>query len=168
MQWYAFQMPQLALPSPTHCTRVNSRWKSIHETLPESEFCHVIIESWANRSKKGYFYKREKVIIMIASKQIICKSGSQVHLIFQIMKGFSQMMKALSMTTQHLGRWLMRKVFVYWDITLCSVASSYLELSPGIIYITQIISVRTILFKRWWSNSYIDLLPLEWGLLIII
>ena len=41
-------------------------------------------------------------------------------------------------------------------------------LSPGIIYITQIISVRTILFKRWWSNSYIDLLPLEWGLLIII
>ena len=28
--------------------------------------------------------------------------------------------------------------------------------------------MRTILFKRWWSNSYIDLLPLEWGLLIII
>ena len=35
----------------------------------------------------------------------------------------------------------------------------YLELSPGLLtYITQLISVRTILFKGWWSNGCIDLL----------
>ena len=38
------------------------------------------------------------------------------------------------------------KGFVCWDITFCSAASSYLELSPGTIFITQIISVEKYAF----------------------
>ena len=83
------------------------------------------------------------MIVMIASKQIICKSGASY---ISNHEGFFTNDESPINDNSTFRKIINEEVFVYWDITLCSVASSYLELFPGTIYITQIISVEKYAF----------------------